>query len=637
MPAQPTAAVVTVSDGVANGTREDASGDAAEELLRAAGFDVAERVVVPDERPAIEEALRRLSDAHALVVTTGGTGFGPRDVTPEATSAVIEREAPGLAELMRTAGLASTPMAALSRAVVGARSASALVVNLPGSPKRRPRVARGDRARPAARGRAARGRDRSASDRRARAAPARGRACRSAGRPDVRSGRVDVTAVKVVAGSPPCRVGMHLMRSSPAVRCTARSAARSSTSRPCEAAATACGTRRAGDRRSCTTTTATSRSTSSRTGRRRDSSSSRRPTSRARSAPTWPASATTPSSSSRAPNAWCRAMRRWRPRSRSSDLTVDDVVVVTDHDAPYALRRAGGGAAIAVAVRRDDELAAARAAAPRRAPRPGSVGGRAGPAAQPRRAGPRAAPAPRRSRCRSRPGSWPTRTSAPAGGWTDEPRRRPGEPRVVGGRQRRVPGDAPPTAEPVGPRSRWGTWEIPEDELGALGDVRRPRRAGARLRRVPGRDRGRDARRAGDRARLQREPAGRGRRRTCGDSGVRYAARARDAEELPFADASFDLVFCDHGATTLHRSARHDPRRSPGCCVPAAGSCSTSPPRSSRWRGGTARRPPGRELAPAVLRAGPDGLGRGDLGRLAAPLRRVDPAVPRERPSRSRT
>ena len=113
------AAVITVSDGVSHGTREDASGDAAEALLRAAGFDVNSRVVVPDERPEIERAFREQAVAHGLVVTTGGTGFGPRDVTPEATRAVVDREAPGLAELMRTAGLAHTPMAALSRAVVG--------------------------------------------------------------------------------------------------------------------------------------------------------------------------------------------------------------------------------------------------------------------------------------------------------------------------------------------------------------------------------------------------------------------------------------------------------------------------------------------------------------------------------------
>jgi len=104
-------------------------------LLREGGFDVQARTVVPDEGPAIETALRELADSggFALVVTTGGTGFGPRDVTPEATRAVLEREAPGLAELMRSEGLRQTPMAALSRAVAGSRGAT-LIVNLPGSP-----------------------------------------------------------------------------------------------------------------------------------------------------------------------------------------------------------------------------------------------------------------------------------------------------------------------------------------------------------------------------------------------------------------------------------------------------------------------------------------------------------------------
>lgn len=128
------AAVMTVSDGVTHGTRKDESGDVAEALLRAAGFDITERVVVPDEQPEIERTLRGLAGTHSLVVTTGGTGFGPRDVTPEATKAVVDKEAPGLAELMRSAGLAHTPMAALSRAVVGSLGAT-LIVNLPGSPK----------------------------------------------------------------------------------------------------------------------------------------------------------------------------------------------------------------------------------------------------------------------------------------------------------------------------------------------------------------------------------------------------------------------------------------------------------------------------------------------------------------------
>jgi len=128
------AAVLTVSDGVANGTREDGSGDAAAELLRAAGFEVADRRVVPDEGSEIQSAIRGLAGSNGLVVTTGGTGFGPRDVTPEATRAVIEREAPGLAELMRATGLVQTPMAALSRGIAGTLG-SALILNLPGSPK----------------------------------------------------------------------------------------------------------------------------------------------------------------------------------------------------------------------------------------------------------------------------------------------------------------------------------------------------------------------------------------------------------------------------------------------------------------------------------------------------------------------
>lgn len=131
---QPTlAAVVTVSDGVSHGTRVDESGDAVESMLREAGFVVGSRVVVPDERAEIERTLRRLVAGHALVVTTGGTGFGPRDVTPEATRSVIDREAPGLAELMRAEGLRRTPMAALSRGAAGA-AGSSLVINLPGSP-----------------------------------------------------------------------------------------------------------------------------------------------------------------------------------------------------------------------------------------------------------------------------------------------------------------------------------------------------------------------------------------------------------------------------------------------------------------------------------------------------------------------
>jgi molybdopterin adenylyltransferase len=127
------AAVVTVSDGVTAGSRVDESGDTADSILRGFGYADVSRAVVPDERREIEPLLRELSTTHALIVTTGGTGFGPRDVTPEATRAVIDREAPGLAELMRAEGRTHTPMAALSRAVAGTIG-SALVVNLPGSP-----------------------------------------------------------------------------------------------------------------------------------------------------------------------------------------------------------------------------------------------------------------------------------------------------------------------------------------------------------------------------------------------------------------------------------------------------------------------------------------------------------------------
>jgi molybdopterin adenylyltransferase len=128
-------AVVTVSDGVSRGVREDESGDAAQSLLLDHGLGPVTRRVVPDERAEIESALVELAEEGAtLVVTTGGTGFGPRDVTPEATREVIHREAPGLAELMRSVGLAATPHAALSRAVAGMRGGT-LIVNLPGSPR----------------------------------------------------------------------------------------------------------------------------------------------------------------------------------------------------------------------------------------------------------------------------------------------------------------------------------------------------------------------------------------------------------------------------------------------------------------------------------------------------------------------
>ena len=128
------ATVLTVSDSAASGARVDASGPEACRLLRAAGLEVDGPVVVPDEREQIAERLREAASRCALVVTTGGTGLGPRDVTPEATREVLDREAPGLAELLRAHGLRQTPMAALSRGVAGV-AGSCLIVNLPGSPR----------------------------------------------------------------------------------------------------------------------------------------------------------------------------------------------------------------------------------------------------------------------------------------------------------------------------------------------------------------------------------------------------------------------------------------------------------------------------------------------------------------------
>lgn len=127
------AVVITVSDGVSTGTREDLSGAALEELLAGSGF-VVRRVLVADEVDQISAAISTAAATARLVVTTGGTGFGPRDVTPEATLSVLEREAPGLAHVMIASGLATTPMAALSRARAGSIG-QALVVNLPGSPR----------------------------------------------------------------------------------------------------------------------------------------------------------------------------------------------------------------------------------------------------------------------------------------------------------------------------------------------------------------------------------------------------------------------------------------------------------------------------------------------------------------------
>jgi molybdopterin adenylyltransferase len=126
------AAVLTVSDGVAHGERDDRSGDLLEELLAADGYEVARRTV-PDERDAIADAIADLAEEASLVLTTGGTGLGPRDVTPEATTAVLERAAPGIAEAIRADAIARTPHGLLSRGIAGVRGRT-LVVNLPGSP-----------------------------------------------------------------------------------------------------------------------------------------------------------------------------------------------------------------------------------------------------------------------------------------------------------------------------------------------------------------------------------------------------------------------------------------------------------------------------------------------------------------------
>ena len=125
------AAVLTVSDGVDIGTREDKSGDLLEELLAGEGFEVA-RKVVPDERAAIAEAIEELARESRVVLTTGCTGVGPRDVTPEATASVLERSAPGIAEAIRADSIAKTPHGLLSRGLAGVLG-QALVVNLPGS------------------------------------------------------------------------------------------------------------------------------------------------------------------------------------------------------------------------------------------------------------------------------------------------------------------------------------------------------------------------------------------------------------------------------------------------------------------------------------------------------------------------
>ena len=130
------AAVLTVSDRSFRGERPDAGGPLVAEMLKNAGYEVALTAIVPDEQAQIEEKLRELADSGEvqLLVTTGGTGFAPRDVTPEATEAVINRVAPGIAEAMRAASVQITPRGMLSRGIAGLRGGT-LIINLPGSAK----------------------------------------------------------------------------------------------------------------------------------------------------------------------------------------------------------------------------------------------------------------------------------------------------------------------------------------------------------------------------------------------------------------------------------------------------------------------------------------------------------------------
>lgn len=136
MPVQIRAVVITVSDACSRGEREDASGEVLVELLKGIGAEIVEKKIVSDDLEPLTDLLRTAADRDDvnLVITTGGTGFAPRDNTPEATLAVIQREAPGIAEAMRMQTLKQTPMAMISRGVCGIR-AGALIINLPGSPK----------------------------------------------------------------------------------------------------------------------------------------------------------------------------------------------------------------------------------------------------------------------------------------------------------------------------------------------------------------------------------------------------------------------------------------------------------------------------------------------------------------------
>ena len=130
-----TAAIITISDRASNGIYEDKTGPVLVEMLQSAGYEVRETLLIPDEQDQIESAFIRLADEHiALILSAGGTGFSPRDVTPEATIAVCQRMVPGIPEVMRAESMKITPRALLSRAAAGIRDRS-LIINLPGSPK----------------------------------------------------------------------------------------------------------------------------------------------------------------------------------------------------------------------------------------------------------------------------------------------------------------------------------------------------------------------------------------------------------------------------------------------------------------------------------------------------------------------
>jgi len=136
MTTNPGIGIITVSDRSARGERQDASGPALERRVQMLGWSVIRTAILPDELPVLQDTLAAWADSGELdvILTTGGTGFSPRDITPEATRAVVEREAPGLAEAMRFASLQKTPHAMLSRAVCGIRG-GVLIINLPGSPQ----------------------------------------------------------------------------------------------------------------------------------------------------------------------------------------------------------------------------------------------------------------------------------------------------------------------------------------------------------------------------------------------------------------------------------------------------------------------------------------------------------------------